>query len=252
MRISRGTGSVRFDQEMDKDNLYLYNSDASKIYMTWKENGNIGVGTTNPNAKLDVQGSAGTVQLLVKPNSTGTAIAKIAGNGNAHAHLDIDAAYSSYIDFLSAGNTKWQIGRPSGTYDFEIYNSNLSSASLFIQSTSGNVGIGTTDTKGYKFAVNGDAIFNKVKVKQYPWPDYVFYPDYKLLTLREVEAFIQRNKHLPGVPSAKEVEDKGLDVGESQAVLLKKIEELTLYIIEQQKEIESLKEEIKTIRSTDK
>jgi hypothetical protein len=103
----------------------------------------------------------------------------------------------------------------------------------------GNVGIGTTSTQGYKLAVNGDAIFTKVKVKSYStWPDYVFTPTYKLPSLNEVEALIIQYKHLPDVPSAQEVEKNGLDLGENQAVLLKKIEELTLYVIQLQKEIE--------------
>ena len=77
------------------------------------------------------------------------------------------------------------------------------------------------------------------------WADFVFEKDYDLPTLSEVEQFIQKNKHLPGVPSAKEVETNGMDVAETQAMLLQKIEELTLYIIQQQKEIELLKSKIK-------
>lgn len=112
---------------------------------------------------------------------------------------------------------------------------------VFSISKIGNVGVGTIDTKGYKLAVNGDAIFTKIKVRQYGnWPDYVFDNDYKVPTLAEVEAFIKQNKHLPEVPSARVVEEKGLDLGDNQAVLLKKIEELTLYIIEQNKRIEKL------------
>ena len=102
----------------------------------------------------------------------------------------------------------------------------------------GSLAIGTDDPKGYKFAVNGDAIFTKVKVKAFnTWPDYVFEPNFKLRSLAELEFFIKQNKHLPEVPSAAEVEQNGLDLGNSQAVLLKKIEELTLYMIEMNKKI---------------
>jgi len=113
----------------------------------------------------------------------------------------------------------------------------------------GYVGIGTNDTKGYRFAVNGDAIFTKVKVKAYPWADYVFHASYKLRPLNEVEQYIKQHHHLPEVPSAKEVEKNGLDVGDNQAMLLKKIEELTLYAIEQQKEIAALKQELKQVKT---
>ena len=98
----------------------------------------------------------------------------------------------------------------------------------------------------YSLAVNGDALFNKVKVKLYAnWPDYVFHKTYTLMPLYEVEKFIQANNHLPEVPTASEVEKEGLDIGDNQAVLLKKIEEMTLYIIEQDKRISRLEEALK-------
>jgi hypothetical protein len=110
----------------------------------------------------------------------------------------------------------------------------------------GNVGIGTDDTKGYRLAVNGDAVFTKVKVKPFGnWPDYVFHSTYRLRSLSEVAQYIQQHHHLPEVPSAEEVKNNGLDVGDNQAVLLKKIEELTLYIIHQNKQIEDQERSIR-------
>lgn len=110
---------------------------------------------------------------------------------------------------------------------------------------SGNVGIGTIDTKGYRLAVNGDAIFNRVRVKPYAnWPDYVFGSYYQLPSLKELEIFLQANNHLPGVPSANEVEKNGFDLGDNQTVLLKKVEELTLYVIEQNKKTEQQQQQI--------
>jgi hypothetical protein len=97
-------------------------------------------------------------------------------------------------------------------------------------------------------AVNGEAIFTKAKVKDFGnWPDYVFNKDYQLPALAEVEKFIQQNKHLPGIPAAAEVQQKGLDLGDNQAALLKKIEELTLYIIEQNKKIEGLEKKLNEV-----
>jgi hypothetical protein len=116
----------------------------------------------------------------------------------------------------------------------------------------GNVGIGTADTKGYKFAVSGSAIFVKVVVKALPWPDYVFHANYRLRPLPEVEQYIKQYQHLPEMPSAEDVEKNGLDVGDNQAALLKKVEELTLYMIEQQKEIAALKKEMEGIKRTAK
>lgn len=111
-------------------------------------------------------------------------------------------------------------------------------------SANGGLAIGTTNTQGYKFAVNGDAIFTKVKVRLFgSWPDYVFHPRFQLMPLSALEKYLEQNKHLPDVPSAKEVEDNGLDLGDNQSVLLKKIEELTLYVIDINKKVEKLSEE---------
>jgi hypothetical protein len=74
-----------------------------------------------------------------------------------------------------------------------------------------------------------------------PGPDYVFNSDYNLLTLEEIQTYIDKNKHLPEVPSAKEMEANGVQLGEMNMLLLKKIEELTLYLLEQQKQISELK-----------
>ncbi|MCG2616725.1 hypothetical protein LZZ85_20670 [Terrimonas sp. NA20] len=117
----------------------------------------------------------------------------------------------------------------------------------------GQVGIGISAfATGYKLSVGGNIIAEKVKVSLQPWADYVFEPTYKLPALHEVAAFIKENKHLPGVPSAAEVEKNGLDLGDNQATLLKKIEELTLYILEQdqqqQKQAKALESQEKMIR----
>ena len=77
------------------------------------------------------------------------------------------------------------------------------------------------------------------------WPDYVFKTGYELMPLHQVEKFVHTNQHLPGIPSASRVKDKGLSIGEMQHLLLQKIEELTLYIIEQDKKIKSLEEQLK-------
>ena len=107
--------------------------------------------------------------------------------------------------------------------------------------SNGTVGIGIpygSTTQGYELAVNGSAIFTQAVVKLYAnWPDYVFQPDYKLPSLRHVAQYIQTNHHLPDMPSADSLSKTGLDLGVNQAALLKKIEELTLYIIEQDKEL---------------
>lgn len=105
----------------------------------------------------------------------------------------------------------------------------------------GNVGIGVADTRGYKLAVGGAMIAESVMVKlQGSWPDFVFLPGYSLPNLLDVEKYIREKGHLPGIPSALEVKNEGINLGEMNAKLLKQIEELTLHLIEKDKQINHL------------
>ncbi|TJZ49893.1 hypothetical protein FAZ15_21970 [Sphingobacterium olei] len=111
---------------------------------------------------------------------------------------------------------------------------------VIINDNAGFVGIGTTSPRE-KLSVNGNIRAKEIKVEASPWPDYVFESDYSLLSLEELESYIQKNKHLPDIPKAEEAEKDGVSLGEMNRLLLKKIEELTLYLIDMKKEIEELK-----------
>jgi hypothetical protein len=121
----------------------------------------------------------------------------------------------------------------------------------------GSVGIGTKTTHGYKLAVNGNGIFTKVSVRNYAnWPDYVFKSDYKLPGLDSLERFIRVNQHLPGIISADKAKDQPIDLADNQALLLQKVEELTLYLIkehkradEEHKRVEELAKEVKALKA---
>jgi len=101
----------------------------------------------------------------------------------------------------------------------------------------GNIGIGTL-TPNAKLTVNGNIRAKEIKVETANWPDYVFARDYKLPSLDETEQHIKEKGHLPGIPSAKEVKENGVELGEMNKKLLLKIEELTLHLIEQNKQLE--------------
>ena len=191
---------------------------SAKDLFSVRADGNVGIGTATPSTKFHIVDGNNYVK-IGDINGTSTPVIELVDN----APVQIEG-YEADLRFLTSGLERVRI------------------------TSGGNLGIGTSDTKGYKLAVNGDAIFTKIKVKQYNnWPDYVFSSTYRLRSLKEVELFIRQHQHLPEVPSAKEVEGNGLDVGENQAVLLKKIEELTLYLIEQDKKIETQQQQIKDL-----
>ena len=166
-------------------------------------NGNVGIGTSSPEHKLDVVD--GNVQ--VRNVAAGRKIKLDAGNGS--------------IDLTG------------GTMQLNRFSTN----NISLARGGGSVAVGTLlAPTGYKLAIAGKTITEEVKVQlQTNWPDYVFEKDYNLPTLTEVELHIKEKGHLKNIPSAKEVEKNGFYLGEMDAKLLQKIEELTLYTIEQEK-----------------
>ena len=165
-------------------------------YMSFLPSGNVGIGTTTPGGKLDVNGA-----VFLK----GKAI--LASDGT-----------SSYFQSNAAS-----------------YFENMGSVSAMI-TASGNFGIGTTDPKN-KLSVNGTIWAKEVKVSLADAADWVFDKSYKLKPLADVEKYIYENKHLPEIPSAEEFRQNDMNVSEMSNKLLQKIEELTLYAIEQNKKI---------------
>jgi len=170
--------------------------------------GNVGIGTISPTAQLH---TTGTVRL-----------AGLTGDSTQNRVLVSDTTGKLYYRNVSSLNNRW------------IYNNGT------LYDSVDNIAIGTSNPYNYKLAVNGTAIFTKAKVKTAgTWPDYVFKRDYQLPSLQEVERFISANSHLPGILSANEVQLQGIDLGDHAAALLKKVEELTLYLIQQDKTITS-------------
>ncbi len=116
--------------------------------------------------------------------------------------------------------------------------------------SAGNVAINTDMLPaGYSFAVKGKMIAEELKVQVFPWADFVFESTYELPTLAEVEQHIKEKGHLQNIPSAKEVTKNGIKIGEMNAKLLQKIEELTLYTIQQQKELQKQQQENKILKA---
>ncbi|MFL9485701.1 hypothetical protein ACI6Q2_23160 [Chitinophagaceae bacterium LWZ2-11] len=190
-------------------------------------NGGVGIGTTTPQANLHIAQNDGASD-AVRASLIFSRYWISNSETRASSIFQYNTGGSDKLVFAVSGDG----GSSSSPVDYAM-------AKMVIQAN-GNVGVGTT-TPAEKLAVNGNIRSKKIIVTQNNWPDYVFDSSYTLTPLALVEQFIKDNKHLPDVPSAKEVADKGLDVGDNQAVLLKKIEELTLYIIELKKEVELVK-----------
>lgn len=112
----------------------------------------------------------------------------------------------------------------------------------------GNLALGTTDTKGFKLAVNGKIRAIEIKVEASNWPDYVFEEGYKIGKLEELESYIKANKHLPDMPKAKDIEANGLELGEMVKMQQKKIEELTLHLISLDKKFSALELENRKLK----
>jgi hypothetical protein len=202
--------------------------------------GNVGIGTNDTYKMLTVNGD---VSLANYNNSGG-------GNtGNGMSGLEIlgmnqiPTRRGISLDSDPNGSFNFFINSNQTTSSFNFKNGNGTPTTLMTIMGDGNVGIGTEDTKGYRFAVNGNMIAEEVVVKLYAnWPDFVFAEDYQIKTLSEVEQYIDEKKHLPGVPSEKEVKENGINLGEMDAILLRKIEELTLYIIDLEKRLNNFSE----------
>lgn len=154
----------------------------------------------------------------------------------------------STTDWSLAGNSSTTPGTHFlGTTDNQrlVFKANNSEKMTIL--SNGRVGINTASPVS-ELAVNGTITARKLKITQLNWADFVFEENYKLLRLPQLEAYIKKYKHLPDVPTTKQVAENGTDVAETQAVLLRKIEELTLYLIEQDKKMEQQQKEIEDLK----
>ncbi len=239
--------------------------------LTIQPNGNVGVGTTNPDSKITIDGTISTT----KSSYTKFQLARHDWSGS---HAILFNAYKDYSvsgSLETTGNTKYanNTGAYSGGAGSIMFLGNGGIMDFLISPASvgmgesinwggpkmrinrqGEVGIGTTDMDGYRLSVGGNIRAEEVKVEASPWPDFVFEKEYKLSTLEEVEKHISEKGHLPEIPSKAEVRENGIKLGEMNAKLLRKIEELTLYLIEQNKKnqeqsrlIEELQKEVSAL-----
>lgn len=220
----RGTSYMSHFNYSATEDVYIRGGKAGSnvIISDIPDLGNVAVGTNIPDAN--------TKFTLQTPADFSTALSIRNPSGSAK--------FNAYVGGPGNGNTI-SLGTP-GAMPIALY---TNSANRMFITASGNVGIGT-DNPTNKLSVYGNIRSTEVIVETANWPDYVFNKNYQLQPLVEVEKYIQQNNHLPNIPSAKEIEKTGLQLGDMQKRMMEKMEELTLYIIQQQKEIELLKEKI--------
>ena len=206
--------------------LYAYASGSSsglKEYLSITDDGNVGINTTAPAFKLDIAG-----RMRLRNESAGVTAGFWLDGTTLEARGFIGTFDDNRIGFYGGG-TGWGF-----LYDV----------------TDGTLGIGTTQkAAGYLVNIGGKLMAEEVRVQlRAAWPDYVFEKGYKKLTLAELENYVAVNKHLPNIPSAKEIQKDGQQLGEVQRKMLEKIEELTLYIVEMNKRMETMEKENKSLK----
>ncbi len=233
--------------------------------------GNVGIGNTSPNFRLQVSGTShvsdkawftygnpsiagyswvnaalttNSIEIVNNQGTVNSSSPTLAfhryGSGGPQFRLAADGSNVLYLESSgenSARNPNAYGGGPNNYFNRLHVDGGISVV--------GNVGIGTISPDA-KLAVKGTIHAQEVKVDlSVPGPDYVFEKNYPLTSLAETEAYIKVNKHLPDVPSAGKMQKEGIDLSAMNMMLLRKVEELTLHLIRQQKEIDQLKDQVK-------
>ena len=232
-------------------------------------NGKVGIGSTAPSANLEITSSAiAGAETLLKLNVTDAPkdYLKIANSTGAdgqflpsiegyHVSDNRSALYlTGSIDDLNDNGVS-----PIMVFDSRRSGLAVTTRPLFawdsygtrkmILTSNGSLGIGTSTTGAHKLAVEGSIGAREVKVQATGWADFVFKKEYNLPTLEEVEKHIKEKGHLENIPNEEEVLKNGISLGEMNAKLLQKIEELTLYMIEMKKENEKQTDEINNLKN---
>ncbi len=219
--------------------LGLFATDTTEA-PTYTIDGKLSIGgTITPEKELEVNGAimAGTSQIDPDKDNYFALLEKL----NLSFYWDCRATSKTMINSIyNMGNSLEFRFHEKGEYN--------PSDPVALMVSKGAVAINTHGIKeGYALTVGGKILATELKITvadSVMWPDFVFKPDYKKMDLDKLDSYIKTNNHLPDMPSAKDVNRDGVDVGTMQAKLLQKVEELTLYLIDLKKENDELKKMI--------
>lgn len=244
-----GAGNGYFDIYNNSNSsisLALKRSDGASVFeidghsMNAYFGGNVGIGTMSPKKKLHIYQDPDQTGLIIQgntinPDGAGHFVAitldgdygdATGNNSQIRSYSNLHNFWGSSLAFFTTSNTA----------------SHVVSERMRIDAA-GNVGIGTS-IPTERLSVKGKIRAQEIKVENTNWPDFVFAKTYKLQTLQETETHIKKEGHLPGIPTAADVKANGVDLGEMNARLLQKIEELTLHLIELKHENNAIKEKL--------
>lgn len=227
----RQSGATVYLTQLEKANLYFQNNGQG---FTLDTNGYVGFNTNKPKQKIHVVDH----NILISHSSVrapGVQNGAILFGDEASPDCTHGAWGIEYVDSENEGYGL-NFFKPWSTC-----NTNPGNYKLFL-ADNGNIGIGT-NTPLAKLTVDGNICAKEVRVSLSGspcWPDYVFAQDYELMKISDLKQFIQANSHLPGIPSASEVEENGVELGATTELLLQKIEEMTLYIFQLEERIQQL------------
>lgn len=251
--LVNNTDGIMMGMNSDKPTFFISSSSCDG------RTGRVGIGNvTDPQAKLHIKADNSEYAEILLDGAVSSVYFKDKNNSIKVLANQMIFAAPKY-SFTNAGIT---LGKNATTKNPEISFGGANKISVGTDSnamnfsassysfTTGKVGIGCENTvEGYALAVNGGVMSTRVSVMDVDeWPDYVFGGDYHRMSLYELEEYIDLNHHLPEVPSAEEVSEQGIDLGEMNAILLQKVEELTLHVIELQKQIDIQQNEIDELK----
>ena len=239
----------------DSTDLVMKTNDLERMVI--KADGNVGIGINEPMAKLDVAGDVkiggGLTLSSISSYQTVTNCGRLLGL-STDGTVELTDVEQCMVNLLEDGLYNWGLYGNNvsstmyiGSNNAQPFRIKTNGQQRLVIDENGQVTIGTPNIgidSDYKLGVNGKIVAKEVVVTVDDWADFVFKDNYSLLSLNGLQNYIQTNKHLPDLPSKSELKLSGNNLGKMDALLLRKIEELTLYILQEQKEIDYLKSKI--------